>query len=95
MNVAFKNSFLKIIKKLNDDKLKGSISEAISNCENANDFATVDNCKKLTGYKVYYRIRIGDYRIGLKWEAEESTLYFVTFLHRKDIYRWFPKYVFF
>lgn len=90
MKLAFKNSFLKIIKKLKDDELKKLIAQAIYNCENANAFTDIDQCKKLIGFKNYYRIRIGNYRIGLKWEAEESTLYFVTFLHRKDIYKIFP-----
>jgi mRNA interferase RelE/StbE len=37
---------------------------------------------------VYYRIRLGDYRVGLK--IENNTVCFVRFLHRKDIYRYFP-----
>lgn len=61
MNVAFKNSFLKIIKKLKGEELKSLIAEEIDNCENAQDFTAISNCEKLTGYKVYYRIRIGDY----------------------------------
>jgi len=35
-----------------------------------------------------YRIGIGDYRIGLI--LEDETLIFVRFLHRKDLYRYFP-----
>jgi mRNA interferase RelE/StbE len=48
----------------------------------------VENLKKLRGGDRYYRIRIGDYRIGLA--VEESTVIFVRFLHRKDVYRYFP-----
>ena len=44
--------------------------------------------KKIVGYPGYYRIRIGDYRLGLK--LTEDTLELIRFLHRKDIYRNFP-----
>ena len=36
----------------------------------------------------YYRIRIGDYRIGIKGEGDVIVLMRV--MHRKDIYRVFP-----
>ncbi|WP_417909752.1 type II toxin-antitoxin system RelE family toxin [Candidatus Electronema sp. PJ] len=44
--------------------------------------------KKLKGYDTFYRVRIGDYRIGLK--LAEDGLIFVRCLHRKEIYRYFP-----
>jgi mRNA interferase RelE/StbE len=44
--------------------------------------------KKLMGGRGYYRMRIGDYRIGFK--VENSTIIFMHVLHRKDIYRHFP-----
>ncbi|HEY4721787.1 MAG TPA: type II toxin-antitoxin system RelE/ParE family toxin [Anaerolineae bacterium] len=46
------------------------------------------NIKKLQGGTNYYRIRVGDYRVGLV--VESDTVTFVRFLHRKDIYRYFP-----
>jgi mRNA interferase RelE/StbE len=36
----------------------------------------------------FYRVRIGDYRIGLELAGDE--LIFVRCLHRKEIYRYFP-----
>lgn len=36
----------------------------------------------------YYRIRMGDYRLGIIVEGEVVT--FVRFLHRRDIYGYFP-----
>ena len=35
-----------------------------------------------------YRIRLGDYRIGI--EIQKDTIIFTRFLHRKDIYKFFP-----
>lgn len=44
--------------------------------------------EKLKGYHVYYRVRFGDYRAGVRYENE--TLIFERVLHRKGIYRYFP-----
>ena len=89
MNTEFKASFLKAIKKINDNQLRVDITNAILNAESAENIKQISNIKKLKGYKQYYRIRIGNYRIGIKIEAE--TIYFVDIDHRKNIYRIFPK----
>ena len=88
MNVEFKKSFLKEIKKLKNKDLKNAIHDCIIQVESASTLAQVKNLKKLTGYDLYYRIRIGEYRIGIK--IEKTTTYFVVFEHRKDIYKVFP-----
>jgi mRNA interferase RelE/StbE len=44
--------------------------------------------KKLKGSEDYYRIRIGNYRVGII--LADDTVIFVRFLHRRDIYRYFP-----
>ncbi len=44
--------------------------------------------EKLQGYKSYYKIRFGSYRVGLKYE--NNTLTFERVLHRKEIYKFFP-----
>lgn len=36
----------------------------------------------------YYRIRVGEYRIGMA--VNENTAIFVRVLNRKEIYRYFP-----
>ena len=88
MKVEFKNSFLKELKKLKNKSLKNSIADCIEQVESAQNISQIKNLKKLTGYDIYYRIRVGDYRIGLK--VEKDVVYFVVFEHRKDIYRGFP-----
>jgi mRNA interferase RelE/StbE len=89
MKTGFKASFLKAIKKIEDNQLKSDIANAIRNVESAENLKQIHQLKKLKGYKQYYRIRIGDYRIGIKLEAE--TIYFVDIDHRRNIYRIFPK----
>jgi len=45
---------------------------------------------KLRGYKDYYRIRVGDYRIGLRLDFDRRLIEFRRVLHRNQIYRRFP-----
>lgn len=66
MNVAYKGGFLKSLQKLKDARLKKAILSAIDNVERAGIISEVRNLKKLTGYDSHFRIRIGNYRIGLK-----------------------------
>jgi mRNA interferase RelE/StbE len=46
--------------------------------------------QKLRGYEDYYRIRIGDYRIGLRLDYERRVVEFRRVLHRSRVYRKFP-----
>lgn len=46
--------------------------------------------QKLTGYQTYYKIRVGNYRIGLHIDASEHLVEFQRVLHRREIYRNFP-----
>ena len=88
MKVAFKKSFLKEIKKLRNKHLKDQVASCIIHVESAENVHQIRNLKKLAGYDIYYRIRVGDYRIGLK--IENDLVYFVVIEHRKDIYKKFP-----
>lgn len=88
MKVEFKKSFLKELKNLTNKSLKSDIADCIMQIEAAQSLSQVRNLKKLTGYDVYYRIRVGNYRIGIK--VENNVVYFVVIEHRKDIYRGFP-----
>ena len=88
MKVDFKKSFLKEVKKLRSKSLKDDIVSAIIQVESAENIIQIKNLKKLSGYDIYYRIRVGDYRIGIKIEKE--IVYFVVVEHRKDVYKNFP-----
>ena len=88
MKVDFKKSFTRDLKKIRDKDLLQQVKEAIEEVERALNLQTVSNLKQLKGGGSYYRIKIGDYRIGLM--MEDDTVIFVRFLHRKEIYRYFP-----
>ncbi len=46
--------------------------------------------QKLSGYQTFYRIRIGDYRIGIHINSDEQLVELQRVLHRREIYRKFP-----
>ncbi|MDZ8091860.1 MAG: type II toxin-antitoxin system RelE/ParE family toxin [Nostoc sp. DedQUE05] len=46
--------------------------------------------EKLKGYSDKYKIRVGDYRIGITLDQATQTLICQRVAHRKDIYRIFP-----
>lgn len=88
MKVSFQKSFKKdLLKILNTDLLQ-KIREIIEQVEQAEQLSEVNNVKKLKGKTGYYRIRVGDYRVGIK--VCDREVLFVRILHRKAIYRYFP-----
>jgi mRNA interferase RelE/StbE len=88
VTVRFKESFVRDLRNIKDKSLLTRVRELIELVEQAPHLGQVANLKKLRGGGNYYRIRVGDYRVGLTVEGEAIT--FVRFLHRKDIYRHFP-----
>lgn len=87
MRVFFERSFARDLKKIRNRRILKEIGEVISLAEEAESFSELTNLKKLEGYTTYYRIRVGDYRIGL--EIVEDKIIFVRVLNRKEIYRYF------
>lgn len=88
MKTDFKKSFTKDLKKIREQNLKKRVATAIKRAEEAKSLRKVENIRKLRGSDRYYRIKIGDYRIGLK--LKDNMLIFIRFLHRRDIYKYFP-----
>ncbi len=88
MKLEFRETFLKDLRGIKDATVKKKVAILISDAENATSLLDLKNVKKLEGSISYYRIRIGDYRIGVK--VQEKMLIFMRCLNRKDIYRHFP-----
>ncbi|GAB4543267.1 MAG: type II toxin-antitoxin system RelE/ParE family toxin [Pleurocapsa sp.] len=90
METEFKDSFLKDIRSIKDKKLLLRLEQFILTVENVDNLSQIPNLKKLKGQKnkVYYRSRIGNYRVGLI--IKQDIVVFVRFLNRQEIYRYFP-----
>jgi mRNA interferase RelE/StbE len=88
MQVVFKKTFFKDFKRL-PDEIKSKVQQIVFvEFPDSNQFDDLRNIKKLKGNKNYYRIRVGSYRLGFKYESNKITVYRI--LHRNEIYRYFP-----
>lgn len=88
MIVEIEKSFEKAYNKVQDKILARHILAIIEDVSNANALENIKEIKKLKGYKNFYRIKSGNYRIGIS--IYKKTVTFITFDHRKDIYKKFP-----
>ena len=88
MKFEIKKSFLKDLKKLNDKRLAEEVKNLFYIIEKAANLQEIPNVKKLKGFEEFYRIRIGKYRVGIRYKNNEVT--FIRILPRKDIYKFFP-----
>ena len=88
MEVCFESNFERDLKKIKDRQLLKRVKETIYEVKKAENSGQVRNLSKLIGYKSFYRIRIGDYRIGI--DLVQDKIIFTRFLHRKEIYKYFP-----
>ncbi|HCN85213.1 MAG TPA: plasmid stabilization protein [Sphingobacteriaceae bacterium] len=73
---------------LKDPQINASLIKIISHIQSSKNLLEIKNLKKLKGFKNLYRIRLGDYRIGL--EITNQKIIMIRFLHRKTIYNQWP-----
>ena len=87
----FKTSFWKALS-LTPKHIQEATREIITKIEHAKSLAETGlDVKKMEGQKAnekYYRIRVGDWRIGCKLESPSVII--ITILHRGSIYKLFP-----
>jgi mRNA interferase RelE/StbE len=88
MTTVFRRSFTKDLRKISNRSVLSRVRQAIDNVEAAETIGDIANLKKLTHTGNFYRIRMGDYRIGIV--IESASVEFVRCLHRRDLYRFFP-----
>jgi len=89
MNIKIDKSLEKDTQRIRSKKLLKALWETITLIEKANSIQEIPHVKKIEGYKNYYRIRLGDYRLGLE-KISPSEIKLIRLLHRKEIYRFFP-----
>lgn len=88
MTIKVAESFENDLNKITDKKILKKVYALINSFEYISSIYHILNIKKMEGHKNYYRIRIGNYRIGIK--IDKNIIYLIRFLHRKDIYKYFP-----
>ncbi len=91
MDISFKPSFIKDFKVLPSEikiEVRKICSGVFPSLKSIFDFKDYP-IKNISGFSKYYRIKIGDYRIGFKKETSFSVC-FMRVKHRRDIYKFFP-----
>lgn len=89
MNIEFDKSFEKSLRHVHNPRILRRLKRIIIQFENYPSISEIPNIKKLAGFSSYYRIRIGDYRVGFEI-VNNSIVRFIVIAHRKDIYKIFP-----
>jgi len=88
MQVDFTKHFSKRLDHLHDEVLREKLRKIVSTVIDASSDRDIPNLKKLKGHSSAYKIRLGDYRIGLF--IENNKVIFAALEHRKDVYNKFP-----
>jgi len=87
MNRKFRGSFNRDLKNIKNKVLQERIAQAIAAVEEAKSLQEVKNIQKLTDSADCFRIRVGEYRIGIFLDGD--LVEFVRCLHRREFYRYF------
>jgi mRNA interferase RelE/StbE len=88
VRITFRKSFARDLKKVKDRGVLDRIAQAIEQVDRAATRREISDLKKLSGTDAFYRIRVGEYRIGAAVEGD--VVEFVRCLSRRELYRFFP-----
>ena len=88
MRIEFTATFERDLEGVTDQRIAERVVSAIENVRQAKTPHDIHQIKALKGTDKAYRIRIGEYRLGLYIVGD--TVRFVHCLDRKEIYRFFP-----
>ena len=88
MKISYSKAATKDVRKIKDKALILKIEAVIEELKRAENLNDVRSVKKLSGHETAYRIRIGDYRLGILYEDNGITI--ARIVKRNDIYKLFP-----
>ncbi len=88
MEVKYRKKFLKELSKLPVEYAKTIEEFVFDDFPNYSNLSDIGKVEKMTGYKSYFKIRFGNYRVGIK--KENDCIIIETVKHRREIYKYFP-----
>lgn len=88
MIITYNRGLKKDLEKIKDAKLKEALKEKIVELKDKQDLSQVRGVKKISGHPTAYRIKIGQFRLGLFYSNRKVSLQ--RFVKRNDIYKVFP-----
>jgi mRNA interferase RelE/StbE len=87
MKVALTKRFAKELSKL-PRKIQLKVVEAIENLSETDSLGNIEDFKALSGYNNFYRIKIGQYRVGLFLDGDTFLIERIGV--RGDFYKSYP-----
>ena len=87
--IEYTRRFLKELSKLSKDVQVQAEKIVFDELLTTNPFE-LGYLERMTGYSDKYKIRIGNYRIGITVDKQNQLIICQRIAHRKDIYRIFP-----
>lgn len=88
MKVEFTRKFVKQVESISDSTMKSKVGKIIDEVIDSYTLSGIQHIKKISGYNDFYRIRIGNYRMGFVLRG--NVVIFAAFDHRSRIYKYFP-----
>ena len=88
MEIRFNPRFDRDTRRIRSRNLSRRLEQTIAELKAASNIRAVSGVQPIAGSENHYRIRIGDYRLGL--ELEGNTAVLLRFGHRREFYRGFP-----
>lgn len=87
MKYEYTNAFIKDVKKTSPE-IQSQIKNLIEEINAVDRLGDLPNVKKMKGFSNAFRIRLGEYHVGVFWENDKLVL--ARMLHRREVYRYFP-----
>ena len=88
MEIRYGAGFNRDLARIRNPGLSRRIERIIEDLKAASTITGARGVRRMVGAEHHYRIRIGDYRLGVSVEGDAVTL--LRFAHRREIYRVFP-----
>ena len=89
MQVTYSKTFLKDLSRVSPASRKIQIEKFVFEfLPQISSFEDAGNIEKMTGHNNYYKVRFGDFRVGLV--KNKTSIEILRVLNRKDIYKYFP-----
>ncbi|QTD39129.1 plasmid stabilization protein [Polaribacter batillariae] len=74
MEIIYLRQALKDVNKIKNSKLKLKLAKVVANLKIAENLSEIKNVQAMSGHSEAYRIRIGDYRLGIFYSEEKITI---------------------
>lgn len=81
-------SFARDVRGIRDKTLLKRLNDILLEIRTAAKLSDLSGVVPMSGHPGYYRLRVGEHRVG--FFMSEDVVMLARFLHRREIYRYFP-----